>query len=264
MVAPANASVNAFADPVLEARDGPFPEPPCPLTPELRSDLAYRRAAGYAWVALAATLHYDPDALRRAAENDPEFAAAQEKAWAQAAWEGEADAMRRLRRMLYEDDPDKSFKAAEVLVKYAREHRRDDTRIAVEQMRTDVQKAKIESKIALAAEASRLAEPAPYQPCVYPVPTEAEYAEMRETAAIEGSTKPGSPHVYLWGGRHDIGRSVAPDESDLKVRVIEDWSAGCGARGVIYWVIPETLRERCANTDIYFASENEPPPWIKN
>ena len=80
-----------------ESRIGTFAEPPCPLPPDLRSDVAYRRAHSGSWDAVGTALRYHPDALRRACENDPDFAAAQERAWAEAAWEGQADGLRRLR-----------------------------------------------------------------------------------------------------------------------------------------------------------------------
>src|SRR5262245_16084502 len=80
-------------------RVGTSSEPPCPLPPELRSDIAYRRASGHPWDAIGVSLRYSPDALRRATENDPEFAAAQEKAWTAVTWEGQADGMRRLRQL---------------------------------------------------------------------------------------------------------------------------------------------------------------------
>ena len=73
MVAPASADVPG-------PKVGTYSEPPCPLTPELRSDIAYRRAQGHPWEALGVTLRYDCNALRRACENDPDFAEAQDKA----------------------------------------------------------------------------------------------------------------------------------------------------------------------------------------
>ena len=81
MVAPASAEVPGPGG-------GTFSEPPCPLPPELRSDIAYRRDQGHPWDAIGCVFHYQSDALRRACENDPDFAAAQEKAWAQVTWEG--------------------------------------------------------------------------------------------------------------------------------------------------------------------------------
>ncbi len=246
-----------FADPFAPPRE-PLPEPPHPLTPELRSDLAYRLACGYSWNALGGALHCDPDALRRAAENDPEFPAAQERAWAQATWEGEADAMVRLRRMLYEDDPDKSFKAAEVLVKYARERRRDDTRIAVEKLRTEAAHVRAEARAAQHAPAPEPAWP-PFPPVVKETEDE-RIARVERESTEAASNPPPSAEVYLWGGKHHIGQCVEPDESDVKVRVVPDWSAGCGSRMTIYWVVPTTAHERCRGTGIYFTEDN-PEPW---
>src|ERR1700712_3936838 len=154
-----------------EPRVGTYAEPPCPLTPELRSDIAFRRAQGHAWLALGVSLHYDCDALRRATENDPDFAAAQEKAWAEATWEGEAEAMHRLRGLVNSSDDAQAMQASEVLVRYARERRRDDTRLAVEKLRAQTQLAKIEAR---AAEKERAEEPPP--PMVHRKQTDEEWA----------------------------------------------------------------------------------------
>ena len=157
MVAPASAEVPAGP------KVGTFSEPPCPLPPELRSDIAYRRAQGHPWDALGVTLRYDSNALRRACENDPDFAEAQEKAWAAVTWEAEADGMRRLRTLAnHSDDDAKAMKASEVLVKYARERRRDDTRLACEKLRSETrlaaQAARAERRAASSASSVRAGE----------------------------------------------------------------------------------------------------------
>ncbi len=162
--------------------------------------------------------------------------------------------MVRLRRMLYEDDPDKSFKAAEVLVKYARERRRDDTRIAVEKLRTEAAHVRAEARVE--AQRAKVVEPA-WFPLMPPVvkETEDERIARVEREAIEAA-------VYLWGGKHHIGQCLEPDASDVKVRVVADRSAGCGSRMVLYWVVPETARERCRSTGIYLTEDNpEPLTW---
>ena len=225
-----------------DTRVGSFTEPPCPLTPALRSDVAYRRAEGHPWDTIGVAVRYHPDALRRAAEDDPDFPAALERAWAEAAWEGEADAMRRLRRLLNEDDPKIALHAAEVLVKYARERRRDDTRLAVERIRADAQAAKA------VARAAKADEPEPkvggwVAPRAEPIPTtEAGWQALRERMDTDGAARsvetPGaymSPRTFLWGGKHPIGRSLPPDESDAPVRVQADHSI---AGGTVYWVVP--------------------------
>ena len=229
MVAPLSAEVPAGP------KVGTFHEPPCPLTPELRSDIAYRRAGGSPWEALGAMFRYDCAALRRACENDPDFAAAQEKAWAQVTWEGEADGMRRLRMLAnHSSDDDKALKASEVLVKYARERRRDDTRLACEKLRS-------ETRLAVeAARAERSA--APREPEVVwmpPLPkpeTEEERQARFERENAEDAAKP-KAYVYIWGGKHPLGRCHAPDETDTRVRLEYDASCGEGARGIVYWVV---------------------------
>ena len=236
MVAPTSA------EPAADPRVGTWSEPPCPLPPELRSDIAYRRASGHPWDAIGVSLHYSPDALRRATENDPEFAAVQEKAWAAVTWEGQADGMRRLRQLAnYSEDEDRALKAAEVLVKYANERLRDENRLTVEQIRSTT---RLEVEKWRTERAARAAEAEPVW--VPPVPVKPETEEDRrlrvewETAqdAVEESKKE-RPHVYVWGGKHPLGREVAPDESDTRVRIKADWSCGGGDRGTVYWVVPD-------------------------
>ncbi len=239
---------------------GTHAEPPNPLTPELRSEIAYRRAQGHRWEAIGCALRYSSEALRRLVEADPEFGAVQEKAWAEATWEGEAAAMSRLRLMLNGDDK-YALQAAEILVKYARERRRDDTRIAVEKLRTEAVHVRAESRAAQRAPVAEPAFPAwpPFPPEVKE--TEDERIVRMEREAAENAVKPPFPaEVYLWGGKHHIGQCLEPDESDIKVRVVPDWSAGRLDRMIIYWVVPETARERCRGTGIYFTEDN-PEPW---
>jgi hypothetical protein len=223
-------------------RAGALPEPPCPLPPELRSDVAYSRACGHAWDLIAAVFGYNPDALRRACENDPAFEPAQQRAWAAVTWEGEADGMRRLRLLANGADEDKALKAAEILVKYARERRRDDTRLACE-------KARAETRLAVeAARAERRAsesEPGWVTPA-YPAPETPDEREKR--VAREHAARAAEPEaeVYLWGGKHRIGRSQLPDETDTRVRLKGDWSCGVAGpngvvHGLIYWVVPESV-----------------------
>ena len=225
---------HASAEP-SDARVGTFLEPPCPLTPELRSDIAYRRAHGHPWDALGVTLHYHSDALRRACENDPDFAAAQAKAWEEATWEGQADGMSRLRRLVNGEDEGRALRAAEVLLKYAAEQRRDETRLAVEKMRAEAQQAR-----AAAQQAKRVAkmeEPAPAGPVIVGwVPAPETDAERQAEPDAE---------VYLWGGKHPTGQSIQPDDSDAPVRVFADWSCGVGGkRCPVYWVAPAGVRVR--------------------
>ena len=213
-----------------------FAEPPCPLTPELRSDIAYRRAHGHPWDAIGVTMHYAPDALRRATENDPEFDAVQDRAWAEATWEGQADGMRRLRALANGCDDAQALKAAEVLVKFAAEQRRNDTRLAVEKLRAETR---------LAVEAARLERRAVGEaevPWVMPPQPAPETEEEREKRfAREHAERAAVPRaeVYLWGGKHRLGMSHGPDETDARVRVKVDYSCGVGGRSEIYWVVPD-------------------------
>ncbi len=222
-----------------EARVGTFTEPPCPLTPELRSDIAYKRAHGHPWEAVGVTLNYNSDALRRATENDPEYAAVQEKAWADATFEGEAHAMGRLRLMVSCDDEDRALRAAEVLVKYARERRRDDTRLAVEKLRAETQRAKAEVKTA------RAEHPAERELTRWEKAPD-ETPAQRDQRDAEGAARP-TAEVYVWGGKHPLERCFEPDASDERVRLITDYSLSRGGSNVVYWVVSkEPLEERLA------------------
>ena len=254
MVAPAPAPAPESA-PAPEKHS--FNAPPCPLPPELRSDIAYRRAQGSSWDAVGVVFKYHPDALRRAAENDPAFAAAQERAWAEVAWEGEADGMRRLRFLANGCDDDRAARAAEVLVKYARERRRDDTRLAAERIKSD-------TKLAVEAAKTERNEPAEPEECPPPAPkpqpesAEARAARLYREHAAEAA-QPGA-EVYLWGGKHPTGQCVGPDETDTRVRLVPDWSCGRGSRMIVYWVVPESAREHVPGTGIIDPPGDEPPP----
>jgi hypothetical protein len=219
---------------------GTFSEPPCPLPPDLRSDIAYRRAQGHPWDALGVTLRYDSNALRRACENDPDFAAAQDRAWAAVTWEGEADGMRRLRTLAnHSDDDNKAMKASEILVKYARERRRDDTRLACEKLRSETRLAAEAARTERRAAASTEPEAAWPRP-QWPAPeTEEEKQKRFEREHAARAAEP-KAYVYIWGGKHPLGRSHGPDETDTRVRLKYDASCGCGARGIVYWVVRDS------------------------
>ena len=220
-----------------------FADPPCPLPPALRSDIAYRRAHGHSWDALGVTLRYHPDALRRACEADPEFAAAQDKALAEAAWEGQADGLCRLRLLANGADDGRALHAAEVLLKYAAERRRDDTRLAVERLRADAQVARAAARAPAGAAREEPAGPV----IVGWVAAPETDAERQARFAREHAARAAEPaaEVFLWGGKHPTGRSVAPDDSDTPVRVYADWSCGVGGkRCPVYWVAPAAAKVR--------------------
>ena len=230
-----------------EARIGTFAEPPCPLPPDLRSDIAYRRAHGSSWDAVGTVLRYHSDALRRACENDPDFAAAQERAWAEAAWEGQADGLRRLRLLVNGEDDGRALKAAEVLLKYAAERRRDATRLAIERLRADAQQARAAAQQAKAEAKRAPREEEPAGPVIVGyMPAPETDAERQARFAREHAERAAEPaaEVYLWGGKHPTGISVRPDDSDVPVRVFADWSCGCGPKSVIYWVAPAGAKVR--------------------
>jgi hypothetical protein len=110
-------------------------DPSGPLSPDLRSEIAYFRARGRSWEDLAGVFKCDPGALRRATEKDPAFAAEQKRAWDEVAWEAEAESLQRLRQVAA-GTGERATRVAEALVKYAHERRRDKTRLAIEKMRT--------------------------------------------------------------------------------------------------------------------------------
>jgi len=123
----------------------PLPAPPSPLPPDRRADIAYRRARGASWEAIGAAFRYDPDALRRLLADDAAFALSLEAAEAAAVRETELKALQRLNRLTDSDDERIAVRAAAVLVRYARERRREAR--AVEPTKTEAkpQEAKGES-----------------------------------------------------------------------------------------------------------------------
>ena len=102
-----------------------LPDPPLPLAPNLRADIARHRAEGRSWGAVGAALKFDPGALRRACEADPTFPAALDAAVEEAEREAELRALARLKRLTASDDERVALKASEVIVKYALQQRRE-------------------------------------------------------------------------------------------------------------------------------------------
>jgi hypothetical protein len=225
-------------------------DPAVPMTAKFRSDIAWRLAQGWTWKELAETLSCDADDLRFATETDPEFAEAQERAWTRVIFDGEADAMLRLRKLADSGDSERALHASEVLVKYAAERRDNDTRLAAEKMRsqTRITVEKLKNERAALKEATKDAarkaqEEANYfPPVIRPAPeTDEERAKRFERENAECAAK-SEAKVYLWGGKHALGRSIPPDESDIRVRVEDDWSVPSYSPewNLIYWIVPYT------------------------
>lgn len=100
-------------------------EPLSGPTAQQLADAAHLRAWGHDWESVGAAVRCEWLALRRAAGADPGFAAALAREDAAATREGEAKALRRLRALTESDDPKVALRASEVLVRYARERRRE-------------------------------------------------------------------------------------------------------------------------------------------
>jgi hypothetical protein len=98
------------------------------LSPEVRAEVAYRRARGASWDTVGAAVQLDADTLRRSVAADPLFAAALEAERAEVAREAEADALRRLRKLTESENEEVALRASVVLVRYAMECRRADAR----------------------------------------------------------------------------------------------------------------------------------------
>jgi hypothetical protein len=161
------------------------------------------------------------------------------------AFEGEADAMRRLRLIVNTGSDTSAKDAAEVLARYAAERRElearreaDRTRLEIEQLRarTRLEVERLRTERALAREQAKQArqaeqEEAPEAPRYVPPTQEELEASYAEEASREGA------EVYVWGGGHDIERGFAPDAADIRVRVRKDWSLGVGTGGLVYWVV---------------------------
>jgi len=210
--------------------------PPALLTVEQRTSAAYLRARGHDWEFIGSMLKRNGFDMRCAAEADPLFPAALESARTEATWEVEGDALQRLRLLIHSEDEVVVRRACEILLAHARDRRRDETRLAVEKLRAEVQQAKAAARVA------RTQSEEPWErSVVYPVPTEEDRARSREGYALEQAVRP-QAEVYLWGGKHSLGRCVPPDESDKPVRIVTDYSVGHAPRGT-YWVIPADVYE---------------------
>jgi hypothetical protein len=219
-------------------------DPAVPMTAKWCSDLAWRLANGWTWKELAETLSCDADELRFATENDSEFAQVQERAWARVTFDGEADGMRRLRQVANTGSGDSAQHAAEVLAEYAAERRRNDTRIALEKERTAcriaVEKLRTE-RAALKARKQAKEDEEWVGPPREVKETEAEWQKRSDREHAERAAAP-EAKVYLWGGKHALGRSIPPDESDIRVRLEDDWSVPSygPSWNLIYWIVPYT------------------------
>ena len=221
-----------------------------PLSAELRTELAERRAAGYSWFSIGAATRRKEDALRKAAAADPLFPAAVAAAAdplvpaavaaarAEAIRDAEAAALERLRLLTNGDDTALALRAAEAMLAFGARCRREETRLAVEKLRAETQRAEIEAKAAKVARAEEAPRPR-FVPT--PVPTEAEYAEHRERGAVESARKP-EYEVYLWGGKHVIGTSQQPDDTDTRVGIYQDYSVNRGPYSIL-WVVPRVAFE---------------------
>jgi hypothetical protein len=247
-------------------KPAPVFDPSVPMTAKWRSDIAWRLADGWTWKELAETLSCDADELRFATECDPEFAAAQEAAWARVTFDGEADAMRRLRLVANTGEGAAAERAREALAKYAAErrheemlqtrdrerqqHQREVERIRA-QVKGEVEKLRAETKLAVeklrneraamkqAAQRAPEEKAAPVSPPKPAPETDEERAKRLEREHAERAAEP-EAMVYVWGGKHPLGRCTdAPDESDRRVRVKADRSRG--PRGIVYWVVPDPV-----------------------
>jgi hypothetical protein len=218
-----------------------FTDPSCPLSPELRSDLAYRRARGRTWDDLGQALGCNPDALRRAAENDPEFAAAAKRARKDAWHEGQADGLRRLRAQANGSDEDQALRASKILVQYAAEREERETRLKIERIRAKTRLAVEELRASARAAKAAAGEGEVWVEPIRPAPETEE--ERQKRFAHEHAERAARPEaeVYIWGGKHSLGRCIGPDESDIRVRIRPDWSCGLGERGTVYWVVPDPI-----------------------
>jgi hypothetical protein len=84
------------------------------------------------------------------------------------------------------------------------------------------------------------AEPAWVMP---PQPAPETEEERQERFAREHAERAAQPkaYVYIWGGKHPLGRSIGPDETDTRVRLKCDNSCGVGSRGSVFWVVPDPV-----------------------
>src|SRR5262245_11607644 len=120
----------------------PDQRPHSVLDEDLLVAVADLRARGQSWEAVAQAVHWDDVAeLRRAIRRDPYFPKALELAEQEVQREADAESLARLRAVVNGNKPVAARKAAEVILKYLAEKRRDATRLEVERIRAEARMA---------------------------------------------------------------------------------------------------------------------------
>jgi hypothetical protein len=155
-----------------------YGSPPA-LSPAQLLDVACARAAGLSWEAAVSRLNLPmtPGELCRACLDDDRYDGAYEKADRDHDREADAELRASLRAGLRDPDPAARGRAQERLGLHLRAKSRDATRLKVEAMRADVQRARIEAQARRDAE--RAAERAAEQAAEAPL-TDEEWREAHE------------------------------------------------------------------------------------
>lgn len=196
--------------------------------PELDEDtlaeVADRRARAHPWEAVARELGWGERALRRAARRCPGFDRAYARAAREVKDEAEAEALAVLRAGMRDADKDRALRGAEAAARHLAADRRDQTRLAVEEVRAGVAHARLAAKRAAGG-----AEPPPDFAAMTPDQAHAPDAEGRiaRRAADDRAV------VWLWGGAHRVG-GVAPDAAtDVPLVLFADDTVR--GRGRLFW-----------------------------
>lgn len=206
-----------FDDPLENPLENPLDDP---LSDDVLARVADLRARGRSWESTAREVGFAVEDLRRAVRTDPHFPAALEAARREVEQEAEADGLQRLRALLASDDPTIVRDAAEIIMKYLGEKRRDETRLEVERTRAGVRVARQQARAARAQEDDAA--------------EAVERSQGLERAYAEECAREQAV-VFLWGGCHRIG-DAPPDATDTPLRLFCDHTM----RGrVVYWAVTD-------------------------
>lgn len=170
------------------------------LSDDLRAEVAYLRAHGQSWEEVAAAFGWNAAKLRWATRCDPNFEAELTHARLEAEKDAEAALLAKLHELVGDEDCDRAIRAAALLTRHIISKRREETRLAVEQFRTQ--------RLIAQAEAEK---------------AKTERQEKAKSVDAHGTV------VYLSAGDRRI--------ADTPLQLIRDKDAQVNGKPV-YWAVP--------------------------
>ena len=200
------------------------------------AEVAYLRAHGKSWEETAKAIEWDAVELRQVLRHDPNFPAMLELAQREAEDEADADGLARLRVLAHSPHEDVALHALQIITKYLADKRRDETRLAVEQMRAQTKLASIQQRAAKTKQKEEEEEEeedpelTPAQVAQFEKASREYQAKMVDAVTANGIV------VYLWAGDQKlINRPPGPQDKPLQI--LRSHDALCGGNPV-YWAVP--------------------------